>query len=69
MAEKLTQSEIKEQIDNYNKMIESCFYPNKFTLNNDIVEITEKVKELQSVCEHQFENGYCIYCYKSEGDN
>ena len=69
MAEKLTQSEIKEQIDNYNKIIESCFYPNKFTLNNDIVEITEKVKELQSVCEHQFENGYCIYCYKSEGDN
>lgn len=69
MAEKLTQSEIKEQIDNYNKIIESCFYPNKFTLNNDIVEITEKIKELQSVCEHQFENGYCIYCYKSEGDN
>lgn len=66
MSERLNQVEIKKLIDEYNKIIESCFYPNKFTLNNCILEMTQKIKELQNMCEHQFEDGYCIYCYKSE---
>ena len=69
MSKNLTPIQIKEKIDHYNELIEKCFYPNKFTLNNCIVEMTEEIKKLQTICSHEFENGYCIYCYKSEGDN
>lgn len=65
----MNQMEIKETIDRYNKIIEDCFYPNKFTLNNTILEITQEIKKLQDICDHEFEDGYCIYCYKSKETN
>lgn len=65
----MKQADIKKTIDMYNEMIESCFYPNKFTLNNTILDISQKIRDLQNICEHQYENGYCIYCYKSEESN
>ena len=69
MNKKLTPEEIKILIDKYNDAIVECFYPNQFTLNNELVEITEKIKELQNMCSHEFKDGYCVYCYRSEGDN
>ena len=66
MKEKPTLNEIKERIDAINKKIEDCFYPNQFTLNGCIVEMTKEIEQLQSQCPHEFKNGYCIYCYKGE---
>ena len=40
--------------------------PNQNTLNNTIAKLQKKKKKLQDECEHKFENGYCIYCYKEK---
>lgn len=58
--------EIKEQIDRNNKIIESIFVPNQFVLNNSIRELLKENEELQKKCTHQFEDGYCIFCYKEQ---
>jgi hypothetical protein len=60
------QIEIKRQIDDYNRQIELILSPNQFTLNNEITKITAKITELQEQCSHEFENGYCNWCYKSQ---
>lgn len=65
---KLTPDMIKRLIDEYNKEIKDLLNPNIFLLNNDIKDILEKIKELQSACPHEFENGYCNHCYLSEKD-
>ena len=59
--------EIKTKIDRNNKMIEQCLSPNQFTLNNVVKDLLKENDELQAKCPHEFEEGYCIYCYKSEG--
>ena len=69
MTEKFTQQEIKEKIDEINKKIEECFYPNQFTLNGEIMQLTRQIVELQDVCEHDYKDGICIYCYKAKGVN
>ena len=69
MTNKLTPQQIKKKIDDYNKQIEENFYPHKFTLNNEITEITNNIKALQAQCPHEFENGYCKFCYISEEIN
>jgi hypothetical protein len=58
--------EIKEQIDHNNRIIEDVMSPNKFTLNNIIATLLQENAKLQQQCEHDFEEGFCIYCYKSE---
>lgn len=58
--------EIKEQIDRNNKIIESIFVPNQFVLNNSVRELLKENEELQKKCTHQFEDGYCIFCYKEQ---
>ena len=58
--------EIKQKIDENNKIIETLLTPNQFTLNNTIVELLKENQRLQKECSHDFEDGYCIYCYKEE---
>lgn len=58
--------EIKEQIDHNNRIIEAVLSPNKFTLNNIVATLLQENSELQRQCEHDFEEGFCVYCYKSE---
>ena len=58
--------EIKEQIDHNNRIIEDVMSPNKFTLNNTIAALLQENSKLQQQCEHDFEEGFCIYCYKSK---
>lgn len=58
--------QIKNQIDEYNRQIELLLSPNQFTLNNAIVDITNKISQLQQNCPHEFEDGYCNWCYKQE---
>lgn len=63
----MNQLEIKRQIDANNKTIESTMRPNVFTLNNLVLKLLKENEELQSQCEHVFEDGFCIYCYKDDG--
>lgn len=56
--------EIKQKIDENNKLIESLLTPNKFTLNNLVKDLLKENEELQNQCKHDFDNGYCVYCYK-----
>lgn len=63
---KLTNLEIHERIDRNNKIIEDCFSPNVFTLNNTVRELLKENEELQHQCSHMFQDGYCIYCYKEK---
>lgn len=61
--------EIKKRIDENNKIIESLISPNIFSLNNTIADLLSENKQLQSECKHEFEDGFCIYCYKEEPSN
>lgn len=60
---------IKKRVDEYNRLIESLLQPNTFVLNNLIVEYGKEIGKLQAQCPHEFQNGYCIYCYKAGQDN
>ncbi len=58
--------EIKEKIDSNNKIIQQLMSPNTFTLNNTIAELLKENATLQAQCNHIYEDGYCIWCYKEE---
>lgn len=58
--------DIKRQIDLNNKLIEEMLKPNQFTLNNTVASLLLENDSLQQQCPHEFEDGYCIYCYKME---
>lgn len=62
----MTQLEIKKQIDENNAMIEMLINPSQFTLNNAVRDLLAKNAELQSLCEHNFVDGFCEYCYIME---
>lgn len=57
---------IKELIDRNNALIEKIMTPNVFTLNNTVADLLQENAELQKQCTHEFEDGYCVYCYKEE---
>lgn len=58
--------EIKEKIDLNNKLIQEALTPNVWTLNNTVNKLLKENEELQSVCPHEYVDGFCIYCYSSE---
>ena len=58
--------EIKEKIDLNNKLIENALKPNQFTLNNVVAGLMLEIDSLQAQCPHEYDEGYCIYCYKRE---
>lgn len=62
----MTSKEIKEKIDFNNKLIRDMFNPNQFTLNNTVRELLEENAKLQEKCKHEYDHGYCIYCYKEK---
>lgn len=62
----MTNLEIKERIDQNNKLIESLLSPTTFTLNNTIKSLLIENDELQMQCTHNFVDGYCEYCYMEE---
>lgn len=59
-------NEIREKINENNKIIESLLTPNQFTLNNTIAKLLAENRELQNKCQHIFESGYCKFCDKEE---
>ena len=58
--------DIKRQIDLNNELINQALKPNQFTLNNTVASLLLEIDSLQKQCPHEYEDGYCIYCYKSE---
>ena len=57
--------DIKLQIDLNNELIEKALKPNQYTLNNTIMGLMHEIDTLQASCPHEYEQGYCIYCYKA----
>ena len=41
---------------------------NCFTLNPKIKEIKETIAKLQEMCDHDYKDGYCIWCGKKEDE-
>ena len=64
----MTQSEIREAMDEIiAEMTEDFSHSmNQFVLNNNMINFQKRIDALQNQCEHQFENGICIYCDKVE---
>jgi hypothetical protein len=62
----MSPSMIKNKIDENNKMISELLNPTEFTLNNAIKVLMDENNMLQSMCEHNFVDGRCEYCYKEE---
>lgn len=62
----MTNFEIKEKIDANNRKIEELLNPNEFVLNNTIKNLLAENDALQEQCNHEFVDGFCIYCYKEE---
>ena len=60
----MTSEQIHNKIVENNNEIEKILTANRFTLNIKIQELLEKNKKLQKECNHLFENGVCIYCFK-----
>lgn len=60
---------IKQQIDENNKIIQDLFNPNAYILNNTIAQLLKENEQLQSQCPHFFENGYCKFCYKAQEED
>ena len=62
----MTNLEIKQKIDDNNKLIKSLLNPSEFTLNNAVSELLRENAELQKHCNHSFVDGFCEYCYVME---
>jgi hypothetical protein len=62
----MTNLEIKQKIDDNNKLIETLLNPSTFTLNNTIKDLLKENDDLQAQCTHNFVDGYCEYCYVEE---
>lgn len=60
----MTSEQIHNKIIENNNEIERILTANRFTLNIRIQELLEENKELQKECNHLFENGVCVYCFK-----
>ena len=64
----MTYNEIRKKIDflkNENtQLITSGF----FILNKKIEENFEEIKKIQSQCDHNYNNGICIYCDKEANE-
>lgn len=58
--------EIKQKIDANNRLIEQMLNPSQFVLNNTVKDLLKENDALQEQCEHEFVDGFCIYCYKEE---
>ena len=62
----MTQLEIKQKIDDNNRLIKTILNPSEFTLNNAVSDLLRENAELQKQCNHSFVDGFCEYCYIME---
>lgn len=59
--------DIQKQIDTLMDEVKAAISINTFVLNPDIEKKMATIRELQDICPHEFKDGICQYCYKSEG--
>jgi len=60
----MNQVDIRKKIDLNNQLIKESLSPNIFTLNETIFRLLQENRKLQAICQHQYEDGYCIFCDK-----
>lgn len=60
----MTGQEIRDKINFIYTEIDKISERDTFVLNENIKRLYERLNEIQSKCEHEFENGICIYCDK-----
>ena len=58
--------EIKDKIAVLAKEYDELFDPSTFVLKPRLLEIQTEIMKLQRQCEHEFVNGFCIYCAREE---
>lgn len=58
--------QIKQKIDDNNRLIKSLLNPSEFTLNNAVSDLLGENAKLQKQCKHSFIDGFCEYCYIME---
>lgn len=62
----MTKEEIKAKIIYNNQQIEKLLDPTVFILQPEVEAFMEDNEYLRSICEHEFVNGVCTICGKSE---
>ena len=62
----MTRDEIQNKIIFNNAKIKELLDPSVFILQPEVQILMEENEELQSICEHEFENGVCVICGKVE---
>ena len=62
----MTKEEIKSKVLYNNAKIKELLDPSVFILQPEVQLLMEENEELQSICEHEFENGVCKICGKVE---
>lgn len=62
----MTKSEIKEKVLYNNAKIKELLDPSIFILQPEVQVLMEDNEHLQSICDHEFENGVCTICGKVE---
>lgn len=60
--------QIRKRIEQLNEEITEYVKPWEFTLNEMIQKIENEIKELRSVCPHEYINDTCIYCGMTKED-
>ena len=60
----MTGQEIRDKINFIYTEIDKISERDTFVLNENIKRLYERLNEIQNKCEHEFENGICIYCDK-----
>lgn len=54
--------EIRQKILFNKERINQIFNPGIFILQEEAAELMAEIDELQKQCNHEFEDGKCIYC-------
>lgn len=63
----MTGQEIRQKINDLYKEQETCVDGfSTYVFNPDVLNFNAKIRELQSVCPHEFHDGRCVYCDKGE---
>lgn len=62
----MTGEQIKLEIEKKNRQIREMIMPSFFSLNNGVQVLMNEIKDLQSQCPHNYEDGFCVYCNKIE---
>lgn len=62
----MTKEEIKAKINYNNAKISELLDPSVFILQPEVQILMENNEELRAICPHEFVNGVCTICGKTE---